>query len=129
MSLTRLEPWWRPYYLPLLLRNINHNKKDEITEETIDCILILDWDIVWLYPTCEVGMGIMKRRGMKGENGKVYDILTWAGSIDDQEGRWPRKATSIALGRGVYLASPIEESARHNLWQRRLAFARPPHQT
>jgi hypothetical protein len=129
MSLTRLEPWWRPYYLPLSLRNINHNKKDEITEETIDCILILDWDIVWLYPTCEVGMGIMKRRGMKGENGKVYDILTWAGSIDDQEGRWPRKATSIALGRGVYLASPIEESARHNLWQRRLAFARPPHQT
>jgi len=84
---------------------------------------------VWLYPTCEVGMGIMKRRGMKGENGKVYDILTWAGSIDDQEGRWSRKATSIALGRGVYLASPTEESARHNLWQRRLAFARPPHQT
>jgi hypothetical protein len=65
---------------------------------------------------------------MKGENGKVYDILTWAGSIGDQEGRWPRKATSIALGRGVYLASPTEESARHNLWQRRLAFARPPHQ-
>ena len=72
-------------------------------------------------------MKVMKGRGIEGKDGKVEDILTWAGSIDDKEGRWPRKATSIALGRGVYLASPTEESARHNLWQRRLASARPPH--
>jgi hypothetical protein len=70
-----------------------------------------------------------ERRGIKGEDVQMENILTWAGSIDDLEGRWSRKATSIALGRGVYLASPIEESARHNLWQRRLAFARPPNKT
>jgi hypothetical protein len=55
---------------------------------------------VWLYPTYKVGMEIMKGRGMKGENGKVYDILTCAGSINDQEGRWLGKATSIDLGGG-----------------------------
>jgi len=83
---------------------------------------------VWLYPTCKVGMEIMKEWGMKGENGKVYDILTCAGSINDQEGRWLGKATSIELGRGVYLASPTEESAHHYLWQQRLAFVRRPYQ-
>ena len=82
--------------------------------------------IAELYPTWVVGMEVMKGRGISREKESLENILTWAGSIDDQRGRWPTKATSIALGRGVYLASPTEESARHNLWQRRLAFARPP---
>jgi hypothetical protein len=56
---------------------------------------------------------------------EMLPSLTWAGSIHDPVGEWPRESLSHCTSGRAILASLHGGHARHNLWQRGLAFARP----
>ena len=59
-------------------------------------------------PTWTKHRSAHKACGINKKPFTTRDILTWTGSMGDQEGPWPRSVTSIALRMGAGLRSPQE---------------------
>ncbi|KAK4285244.1 hypothetical protein QN277_001971 [Acacia crassicarpa] len=59
-------------------------------------------------PTLLITKSLCRSRDINENPELLSNILTWTGSMDDQEGPWPRTVTSIALRRGAALRSAQE---------------------